>query len=422
MERIPQDTNLDSTFTLLREGYDFISKRCERYQTDVFATRLLLRKAICMRGADAARLFYDGNRFTRQGAMPPMTLRLLQDKGSVQTLDSTAHRQRKLMFMALLNSDAVEQLADAMDQEWAAQLRLWESQEQVVLFDEVRKILFQAVCRWAGLPLPVNQAEQKSQQFGAMIDGAGSIGPKMWAGMFKRTRAEKWVHGLIDEIRAGELNPPPESAASIIAWHRDLDGKLLPPAVAAIELINILRPTVAIGRFIVFAALALHQHPEQRPRLTNGFDDQLEHFVQEVRRFYPFFPVIAGRARRPLEWNGIELRQGQWVILDLYGTNHDPAIWHDPGQFRPERFQDWNEDAFNFIPQGGGNHYHSHRCPGERATIELMKHAVRQLVSHMDYTVPEQDLHIDKSQMPTLPQSRFVIQNVSRTTDTNLLQ
>ena len=33
--------------------------------------------------------------------------------------------------------------------------------------------------------------------------------------------------------------------------------------MAAVELLNVLRPTVAVDRFIVFAALALHRHPEK---------------------------------------------------------------------------------------------------------------------------------------------------------------
>lgn len=411
---LPRDTSLDSTLALLREGYDFVSRRCDRYQSNVFETRLMLRKAWCMRGAEAARLFYDDERFTRKNAMPPMTLRLLQDKGSVQTLDSRAHQHRKGMFMTLLDSEAVRHLADAFDLEWTAQLRQWEQQDEVLLFDEVREILFQATCRWAGVPVPVAKAGQKAQQFGAMIDGAGSIGPAMWVGMLKRVRAERWMRGVIDGIRSGELNPPPASAAHAIAWHRDLDDRLLGTNVAAVELINILRPAVAVGRFIVFAALALHEHPENRRPLSNGADDYLERFVQEVRRYYPFFPVIAGRARQPLEWNGLQFESGQWVILDLYGTNHDPDIWEDPQHFRPERFRDWNGSAFNFIPQGGGNPHRSHRCPGETATIELMKRAIRQLVSQMEYTVPEQDLRIDKSSFPTLPKSRFIMRDVMK--------
>ncbi|MES0069597.1 hypothetical protein NKJ73_27915 [Mesorhizobium sp. M0074] len=86
----------DSTLALLREGYDFISARCRRMNTDIFATRLMLRPAICVRGAEAAEMFYGGDHFTRIGAMPQTTLRLLQDKAastrSTAPLTATARR------------------------------------------------------------------------------------------------------------------------------------------------------------------------------------------------------------------------------------------------------------------------------------------------------------------------------------------
>lgn len=40
----------DSTLALLSEGYTFIPKRCQRYRSDIFETRLMLTRAICMTG------------------------------------------------------------------------------------------------------------------------------------------------------------------------------------------------------------------------------------------------------------------------------------------------------------------------------------------------------------------------------------
>ncbi len=44
-----------------------------------------------------------------------------------------------------------------------------------------------------------------------------------------------------------------------------------------------------------------------------------------------------------------------------------------------------------------------------------MKQAVRLLTESMQYDVPEQDLRINLSRMPAIPESRFVIGNVRRT-------
>jgi len=56
---IPQDHSLGNTFRLLHsEGYEFVSNRCRRFGTDIFSTRILLRKTVCMQGAEAAEQFY----------------------------------------------------------------------------------------------------------------------------------------------------------------------------------------------------------------------------------------------------------------------------------------------------------------------------------------------------------------------------
>jgi fatty-acid peroxygenase len=247
-----------------------------------------------------------------------------------------------------------------------------------------------------------------------MIEGAGAIGPRNWRGQLLRLRTERWARGVIEEVRNGSRAAPAGSAAAVFAAHRDLDGRLLTPKVAAVELINLLRATTAVARFVTFEALALHDHPEWRERLPAASDDEVERFVQEVRRFYPFFPFIGGRVVVDLEWEGHHFAEGAWLALDLDGTDHDARLWDDPASFRPERFLTWDRSLFDFVPQGAGNHYAGHRCPGEWITIALMKDAARQLTAGMTYDVPAQDLTIDRSRMPTIPTSRFVIDHVRR--------
>jgi fatty-acid peroxygenase len=414
MPSIPREKTLDSSLALLSEGYAFISNRCRRFESDVFATRLMLREAICTLGAEAAEIFYHPDRFTRRRALPPTTLSLLLDWGSVEMLDGQDHRHRKQMFMSLMTPAGLQRLADTMDEQWRACIDEWERRGEVVLHRQVQEILCRGVCEWAGVPLPQSEIGWRTREFASMIDGAGAVGPRNWWGQLLRARTERWIQGVVQQVRSGELSVPPESAAHVIALHRQPDGELLDTEVAAVELINVLRPTVAVARFITFAALALHDHPEWRQWLQEGDDRHLEWFVQEVRRFYPFFPAVGGRVREEFHWRGHHFTEGTWVLLDLYGTNHDPRIWGDPGVFRPERFRDWDGSAFNFIPQGGGGHQDTHRCAGEWLTIELMKRAVRLLTTAMRYEVPEQDLTIDLSRMPAIPRSRLVISNVQR--------
>lgn len=412
---IPRDETFDSTLALLSEGYTFVSTRCQRYRSDLFQTRLMLTKAVCMLGAEAAAEFYTPDRFTRKRAIPITALKLLQDKGSVQLLDGAAHRWRKQMFLSLMTPAHIEQLVELTTTHWRAALQRWTSMPQVVLDDAVPEILCRAVCQWAGVPLPEAEVHQRTRELAAMFKEAGAVGPRNWRAQFLRVRAERWIHGVIQRVRAGTLTLPETSAAHVIAWHRDPDGKLLEPAVATVELLNVLRPTVAVARFVTFIALALYEHPQYRQRLQAGNDEELEWFVQEVRRFYPFFPLVGGRVQREFEWRGYHFTRGTWVLLDLYGTNHDSRSWDDPHTFRPERFRTWDGNAFRLVPQGGGDRATGHRCPGEELTIALMQRATLLLTTAMQYDVPAQDLRIDLTRMPAVPKSGFVISNVRTT-------
>jgi fatty-acid peroxygenase len=409
---MPHDKSPDSTLALMLDPYRFISKRCLRYRSDVFEARILLQNTLCMTGPEAAKLFYDPDRFMRRGAAPLRVQKTLFGKGGVQTLDGQAHRHRKRMFLSVMTPERIGQLAETAAGWWRTYARKWESRDRIVLYGQTQEILTRSICAWAGVPLPESEVKQRTRDLTALFDAAGSVGPKHWWSRLERKKADRWIAGVVEQIRAGRLQPPEESAAHLVAWHRELDGELLPPRVAAVELLNILRPTVAVSVYITFAAHALHQHPHCRQEAQSGGDGAAERFVQEVRRFYPFFPSAVARVRQDFEWQGYRFSKGTRTMLDLYGTDHDPRAWEAPEEFRPERFRQWDGSPFNFIPQGGGDPAVHHRCPGEWITIELMKVALDFLAGRLAHDVPEQDLRIAYSRLPALPRSHFVISNV----------
>jgi fatty-acid peroxygenase len=177
--------------------------------------------------------------------------------------------------MGLMAPEALERLRDLTAEAWVAAVGRWESAGEVVLLDEVHEVLCRAVCAWAGVPLEESDAARRAADFAAMIDGAGAIGPRNIRGHLARRRAEAWLQGIVERLRAGELEVAHGSAAQVIADHRGSDGELLEPEVATVELINVLRPTVAVGRFVMFAALALHEHPDSRDAVRGGEHDHV---------------------------------------------------------------------------------------------------------------------------------------------------
>ncbi|WP_424493016.1 cytochrome P450 [Salinimicrobium sp. GXAS 041] len=400
---------MESTLGIACAGYPYFLKKFRKQQKDIYKTRILLKKAIVMKGEDAAKLFYDTEYFQRKGAAPKRLQKTLFGVDGVQGLDGEAHRHRKKLFMEFMGGDSLDKLQELFIKHWKVSIPGWKKAKSIVLFSEAEKILCKAACEWAGVPLPEEDVEKRTRQMDLLIASAAAVGPKHSRGRKAREEAEEWLAKLVTEIRGNRLQI---SEDSIIYKFSTGQGNFLNARIVAVELLNLIRPVVAISRYIVFAAVALHENPEYRQKLKRDDGKLLQNFVQEVRRFYPFFPFVAAKVRKKFRFKDVTFPKGRRVLLDLYATNHDERIWEKPGVFSPERFNGWKKDPFDFIPQGGGDHHKNHRCAGEWITINITKTALALLLAKMDYTVPKQNVKIDLSKMPALPASGFKIKKI----------
>jgi len=410
---LPRLRSFDCSLALLADPYRFIGERCRELNSDVFEARLMLQPTIFLHGAEAAELFYDAERFQRSGAAPEPLRATLFGKGTVQSLDGAMHRQRKALFVAATAPASVDALVAETRRAWQRVVPKSPGIGPVSLYALAREALTRAACAWAGVPLAESEVPLRTRQLTLLFDGAAAGPLQHVRSRIARRRAEAWLAALIDSSRGGATALAPESIAQQVANHRDADGQPMASDIAAAELLNVLRPTVAISVFIVFAAHALHEHSSWRTRLRARRDRvELDAFVQEVRRFYPFFPAVVARTRREFEWKGHRFPAGRRTMLDLFGTNHDARYWQAPAKFRPERFLDDRPGPFSFVPQGGSTVRGNHRCPGEGITRALMAQAVELLLDRLDTTVAAQDFRVDDGRLPALPRERFMLRRV----------
>ena len=148
---IPQEKGIDHTLKLLKEGYLFIPNRVKAYQSSIFETRLLGKKVICISGKHAAKLFYNEELFQRKGALPKRIQKTLFGVNAIQTMDEARHRHRRLFFLDLLNEAGQKRLVSITKIKWQMALRRWQATDEIVLLDEVKYILCEAVCEWVGV-------------------------------------------------------------------------------------------------------------------------------------------------------------------------------------------------------------------------------------------------------------------------------
>lgn len=326
LNAMPREEGFDHSLSLMREGYMYILNRRRSFNSDVFETRLLGKKAICMGGKEAAEVFYDPEKFQRKGAAPNRAIQTLFGKNGVQALDGKTHKHRKEMFMSIMSRDELSRLTEITKKQWEVAIAEWEQMNEVGLYEETKEVLCRTACEWAGVPVREEAIKNLTKDLGAMFESAGAVGPNHWLGRNARNNVEMWMGKLIEKVRQGTVTPPENTALYRFSWHRELNGNFLDTETVAVEVINILRPIVAIAIFINFVALAVHHYPEEREKLQSGDENYAEMFIQEVRRFYPFFPFILALVKKDFSWKGYQFEEGTLTLLDLYGTNHDPKI------------------------------------------------------------------------------------------------
>ncbi|MGY1606421.1 cytochrome P450 [Geodermatophilus sp. SYSU D00700] len=401
---------LENSLALFAKGYAWLPDLRRAHGERAVGTRLGGLPAVGIEGPEAARFLYDEDHVHRAHAIPEPVQGTLFGKGAVHTLDGAAHRVRKAMFVSvLMDPERIDALVQRATTAWDAAAEEWATRPRVVLFDASAEVIAGAVTRWAGVPLADEEVPALAADLVAMVDGFATGGPRHWRARRARGRREEWLGGIVERVRRGELDAPPGSVLEVVAAHRDVDGGLLDPRVAAVELLNVIRPTTAVAWFMAFSGHALARWPEYRKQLAGAGPELAEAWAHEVRRFYPFAPFIGGRAPRRLEFGGQTIPRNAMVLLDLYGQNHDPQLWEDPYAFRPERFLDREIGAYELVPQGGGDPRTNHRCPGEQITVALLA-ALAPCLARLPLDIPaDQDLTISLRRIPARPASGVVL-------------
>lgn len=394
-EKTPHEIKLEQAPALLRFGYLFTSKLRERAgvspdsNTPVTAPMLGLRTTL-VRGEEGVKLFYDTDRVKRHGAMPTFIKGPLFGEGAVHDLDDQAHSTRKNQMADLAYDDGeVARFKPLVAEEVEKVLARWSAEGEGTVYESMSVAFGRAAFRWAGLPMSDAEMDKRAHQYSRLLDSFGKLSTNAVAWLDRR-RLDAWAAKMIEDVRSGAVKAPEGSVLARVADLRDENGELVDAKTTGIELQNLTRPTAAVGRFAAFAAAALVEHPEWAEKIRTAsaaqggsLTDIPESiaFAQEVRRFYPFVPVLPALATKDTEVSGCPIHKGQRILIDIFGTNTDPNEWKNAGAFEPERFLgvDDYEAITSFIPQGGGPVRGGHRCPGEKIAISALSTAVTAL-------------------------------------------
>jgi fatty-acid peroxygenase len=394
---------------LLRHGYEALERlRQASGGTDWFGATMLGRRALVVRGEEGARRFYDADLVTRRGAIPAPVRLLLFGRGAVHGLNGPEHLLRKQMHVGVVDPASVDRLSREVARRLERRAVAWDGRRAVRLFDELAEVYGTAVISWAGIETAGEEARAVSHELARIVDAFGIRGTGYARGYLARFRANRWARRVINEVRQGS-RPAQGTVLGTVAGNERLSK-----TVAAVELLNILRPTVAVAYFGSFAAHALDQHPEWKNRLAAGKPSDLRAFGHEIRRCYPFVPLLTGRFVTDYRWEDQSFPRRSFMVLDVIGTNQGPRRWPHPTTFDPERFVDREPNAYEYVPHGGGDPSLGHRCPGEPLAVGILAATVREL-ARLAFDVAPASQTVRLRRIPSLPPYGVELRNVRRT-------
>ena len=200
-----------------------------------------------------------------------------------------------------------------------------------------------------------------------------------------RTEAEKLIYAAVEGRRRSGSDSNDVLARLLTA--RNPDGS----SMSSKQLCDNVMTTIISGHETTASELAwafqlLAHHPDVRQKLADEIDegassDYLSATVHEVLRHRPVFPFAIPRAvHRSIEIGHRTYHPPVHLLACIYLTHHDPALYPDPYEFRPERFMEEWPRPHLWLPWGGGRK----RCPGRHLAILEVQTVLRATLSKLE--------------------------------------
>lgn len=194
--------------------------------------------------------------------------------------------------------------------------------------------------------------------------------------------------GSRGESRSLDSTPGPGSGDLLdrLMQARNADGSLASARQVRDNLMSlILAGHETTASQLAWAFQLLAHNPRVQRRLIEEIDlgvgdAYLTATVQEVLRHRPVFLFAIPRTiKQPIEIGGWTYRPPAQLLACTYLLHHDPSIYPDPDEFRPERFLEGQPAPDTWMPWGGGRK----RCPGSHLAMLEMKIVLRTVLERM---------------------------------------
>jgi cytochrome P450 len=317
---------------------------------------------------------------------------------SVILLDEASHLEQRRLLLPAFHGEAMERLEGLMIELAEREIATWPRGEEVRLHPRLQRLTLEVVLR-AVFGLEQGQRLERLRdlltQLLALSESPLSLLPfaptaLAWTGTMRRFETLKdesdgVIFELIEERRSGSNGRVDVLTLLLSASHED--GSPMSPPELRDELVTAL----VAGHETTASQLAwgldlLAHHPEVAESIrTELSESQAETYltaaIQEIMRMRPVLLNAEPRlVVRPVEIGGVTYRPGVVLMVSAQLVHHDPDIYPQPYDFRPERFLASPPGTYTWIPFGGGRR----RCLGASFAMLEMKIVLRALLRQCD--------------------------------------
>ncbi len=311
---------------------------------------------------------------------------------SLILLDEKPHLDQRKLLTPAFHGERIERLSDLVTDVAEREVAAWPRDEPVTLHPRLQSLTLEIILRAVFGLDPGPRLDGLRDRLSTIMDWAagpiasipplqrqlGGWGP--WARFTAiRDEADALIFELIDERRAEGAGDRDDVLAMLLAA-RHADGSEMTARELRDELMTMLvagHETTASELAWAFSRLAREPRVLARLREEISGDDgdaYLTATINETLRRKPTLPIAEPRlVMEPYELGGVTYPPGVCLAVNAYLVHHDPDVYDEPYEFRPERFLDQKPGTYTWIPFGGGRR----RCIGASFAVLEMKAVLR---------------------------------------------
>ncbi len=319
----------------------------------------------------------------------------LVGKNSVILLDEGPHMEQRKLVLPAFHGERMERLAELMAEVAEREVDDWPRSDGIALHPRMQRLTLEIILRAVFGLDPGERLDALRERLSELLafgDRPVSLVPPDPEGRLARilerfgpfaqfvrlqTEVDELLFELIEERRSGNGNR--EDVLAMMLEGRHEDGSPMSAQELRDELMTLLvagHETTASSLAWAFERLA--RLPRVLSRLVEEVDAGEDAYViatiQETLRRRPVLPNVEPRlVKEPIEVGGWRYPTGVCLVPNAYLVHHDPEIYPDPYDFRPERFLENPPGTYTWIPFGGGRR----RCVGASFAMLEMQIVIR---------------------------------------------